>query len=192
MGLGRRGLPGGTTLPDLLAEHRSVPRVEKPSRLTVAEVLSWADAHRAATGAWPKTISGPVRDAPHAVTWNRIDSALAKGHRGLPGGSSLADLLAESRGVPKVPKLPRLTIAEILSWADAHHAATGEWPARTTGPVRDASHPTTWLAIHSALAFGHRGLPGGISLADLLAKCRGVPTPSSRRQSRPAIDAVPA
>jgi hypothetical protein len=32
----------------------------------------------------------------------------------------------------------------------------------------------TWVAIDAALAHGHRGLPGGDSVARLLARRRGV------------------
>ena len=171
---GHRGLPGGSTLADLLARHRDVAKAEKRPRLTVAEILAWADAHQAATGAWPKSASGIVRDAPHAETWQTINSALAQGCRGLRGGLTLPDLLAQHRGVPKVVTAPRLTVDEILVWADAHHAATGEWPGRNTGLVRDASHTLTWQAVGAALTQGHRGLPGGTSLGDLLAEHRGV------------------
>ena len=70
--------------------------------LTIGQVLAWADAHRAATGAWPRASSGTVRDAPHVGTWSAIDQALARGRHGLPGGSSLARLLGEHRGVRTV------------------------------------------------------------------------------------------
>jgi hypothetical protein len=68
------------------------------SRLTVAQILAWADAHRAWAGDWPRTGSGPVPQGP-GETWRRIDNALRYGLRGLPGGSSLARLLEQERGV---------------------------------------------------------------------------------------------
>ena len=73
------------------------PRVQlrKPP-LTVAQILAWADSHRAAHGRWPRTHSGEVGSAPRE-TWLAVDDALRVGCRGLPGGSSLARLLAESR-----------------------------------------------------------------------------------------------
>jgi hypothetical protein len=33
---------------------------------------------------------------------------------------------------------PELHIPAILGWADAHHARTGAWPTRRSGPVADA------------------------------------------------------
>jgi hypothetical protein len=69
------------------------------SRLEVAQVLAWAEAHRRRTGAWPRVHSGPVAESP-GETWRRIDSALRYGLRGLEGGSSLARLLEHERGIP--------------------------------------------------------------------------------------------
>jgi hypothetical protein len=65
-----------------------------------------------------------------------------------------------------------LTIPEILAWADAHHEATGLWPAIKTGPVAVAPGET-WKRIDAALRGGFRGLPGGSSLARLLSRHRG-------------------
>src|SRR5262249_35706917 len=132
--------------------------------------LSWADAHHAATGRWPRTDSGPMRDRPE-LNWMQVNRALSQGGRGLPGGTTLADLLQERRGVRNKQNLPRLDVEQILTWADAHREATGEYPHGRSGPVRDAPGET-WNAIHSALAKGLRGLPGGSSLAQLLAECR--------------------
>jgi hypothetical protein len=67
-------------------------------RLTVALILKWADVHFARTGAWPAGTSGPVAAAP-GDTWRAVDAALQQGHRGLPGGDSLARLLARERGL---------------------------------------------------------------------------------------------
>jgi hypothetical protein len=78
--------------------------------------------------------------------------------------------LQRKRG-PK-PK-PPLTGAQILARADAWHAGTDVRPNRHSGPVPDAS--MTWLAVHNALNGGTRGLPGGHTLARLLARERGRP-----------------
>jgi hypothetical protein len=65
-------------------------------RLTVAQILAWADAHRARTGRWPSAESGVILDAP-GETWRAVRVALVKGGRGLKGGSSLAQLLRARR-----------------------------------------------------------------------------------------------
>jgi hypothetical protein len=169
---GLRGLPGGTSLARLLAQTRGVRNPKDLPRLTRRRILAWADAYRALTGAWPTRNSGPVAEAP-GETWSGLDTALRDGLRGLKGGSSLARLLARHRGVPNPQALARLTIAVILAWADAHRALTGQWPTMASGPVRGVDGET-WHALDSALRQGLRGLPGGSSLARLLARHRGV------------------
>ena len=61
---------------------------------------------------------------------------------------------------------------QILGWADAYKLASAEWPKRNSGLVTDADE--TWAGIYSALNLGLRGLPGGSSLAKLLAEQRGA------------------
>ena len=129
---GLRGLDGGSSLAQLLAEHRGLR-----GPLTRERILAWADAHHAATGQWPKQTSGRIRGA-EGENWQAIDYALLKGRRGLPKGSSLARLLAESRPIRNVHTLPRLTIEQVLAWADAYHAKTGRWPRGRSGPVAGA------------------------------------------------------
>jgi hypothetical protein len=102
--------------------------------------------------------------------------ALRLGRRGLPGGSPLARLLAQYRGKRNKSALPPLTVAQILGWADAHHARAGEWPGVLSGPIPEAPGET-WKAVNMALYRGFRGLPGGDSLARLLRRRR-------RRQRR--------
>jgi hypothetical protein len=177
--------------------------------LGVEQILAWADAHHAAQGAWPaagpRTVSSEVADAP-GESWNAINHALALGLRGLPGDSSLAELLATERGAPApdmgpraladkiwaweqeefavkarrskpvggLSKAPRITIDEILAWADAHHEATGAWPKMTSGLVQGAPYDITWHALAQGLRNGARGLPGGGSLARLLVEHRNL------------------
>jgi hypothetical protein len=78
-------------------------------------------------------------------------------------------ILTGPAGGAWIPKgLPRLTLKQILTWADAHSAATGRWPTIRSGPVRDALGED-WSAINSALWKGFRGSRGDSSLAWLLA-----------------------
>lgn len=154
------------------------PRRSRPARLrhsrpplSVAQILAWADAHRAQTGSYPNLNSGEVRGAA-GEKWRLIDTCLRQGLRGLPGGGSVARLLARERGVRNIRALPDLAVEKILAWADAHHAAHGGWPSSASGPV-EAAPGETWSAVHAALSNGARGLPGGSSLAGLLAEHRG-------------------
>ena len=161
---GRRGLPSSSSLAKLLAEHRGVRNIQDLPPLNITQILEWADAHKAATGEWPKTTSGPVIRTDE--TWLDIDVAMRKCLRGLPGGSSLAKLLTEQRSVRNHMATPLLTIKQILAWADAHKSATGVWPNQKSGQLSGTNE--TWAGINATLYRGNRGLPGGSSLAKLL------------------------
>ncbi len=142
-------------------------------KLTVEQILAWADEHRARTGRWPGQASGPVAAAP-GERWANIDQALWSGRRGLPGGDSLARLLARERGAINPKARPRLTAEQILAWADAHYARKRRWPTVSSGPVLGVPGEN-WHAIYGALYDGHRGLPGGETLSEFLERHgRGV------------------
>jgi hypothetical protein len=160
------------SLAKVLGEKRGLRNHMSLPRLTTAQILKWADAHHERTGEWPNVTSGKVFKAP-GETWAGIKTALRAGTRGLPGGSSLAKLLAARRGVRSKKALPALTIKRILKWVDAHKTRTGMWPKQNSGGVLDAPGET-WRGINDALMRGRRGLPGGSSLAKLLAEHRGV------------------
>jgi hypothetical protein len=149
-------------------------------KLTVAQILGWADAHHRRTGRWPSCRSGPIPESP-GESWAKVDAALRDGMRGLPGGASLALLLAERRGRRTRVALPPLTEAQVLAWADAYHEQTGRWPTAASGPVRGAPGET-WRDIGLALRRGRRGLPGGDSLPRLLVRHGRKP----RRWDRPS------
>jgi hypothetical protein len=179
---GRRGLPGGSSLYLLLVEHGRRPGVERVAVLTEEQILAWADAHRAATGRWPERGSGPVAGTRGEV-WSSLDNELRYGGRGLPGDSSLHQLLAGRRGVRTRLYVPTLTEAQVRAWAVAHHAATGRWPTEKSGPVADVPD-LTWRIINKALIFGRRGLAGGRSLAQFLDAIPG--RGAMPRESRPS------
>ncbi|MGA2068396.1 MAG: hypothetical protein ABSG86_25710 [Thermoguttaceae bacterium] len=165
---GRRGLKGGSALARLLARHRGVPNRSARPRLSTEKVLRWASRHHRLTGQWPNGHSGAVTGVA-AETWGGIDSALGRGYRGLPGGSSLLRLLEKHCGVRNRMNPPRLTERKILGWARAYRRATGRWPRYTSGPVAQ-SPGDTWSALNIALSVGGRGLSGGLSLVKLLRK----------------------
>jgi pyrroloquinoline quinone (PQQ) biosynthesis protein C len=170
---GMRGLPGGSSLPQLLASRRGIRYVRNLPRLSEGQILAWADDHYQRTGRWPTVSAGSVLAATQE-NWATLSAALTVGNRGLPGGSSLAQLLSRERGVPNRMDLPCLTVEQILAWADDHHQRTGNWPTPNSGPIAGADQGQTWLSVHSALHRGLRGLPGGASLPQLLARKRGV------------------
>jgi hypothetical protein len=173
--VGHRGLPGGSTLARLLAEQRGVRNVHTVPQLSCEQILTWADAHHAATGRWPTADSGPIQGAP-GETWSAINTALVEGRRGLSGKATLSRVLVASRGREALNGRPTLTVDRILAWADAHHAAHGRWPVEDSGAV-DGALGENWGAISQALLYGRRGLTPGSSLARLLDEHRGVRNP---------------
>jgi hypothetical protein len=184
---GRRGLPGGDSLARLFSRRFGVRNPAESPPLAEEAIAAWADEHRRRTGNCPAIKSGPVGLSPDD-TWAAVDDALRRGNRGLPGGSSLAKLLAERRGRRNGQDLPKLTEETVLSWADDHHARTGRWPTPNSGGVL-ASPGETWCGVNNALKHGGRGMQGGDSLSLLLArhdrKPRAArPNGSRRRQYR--------
>jgi hypothetical protein len=172
---GRRGLPGGSSLPRLLMARRQVRSRGHAPPLEIHQILEWADAFRARTKRWPTPRSGPICEAP-GESWHSVSNALQKGQRGLPGGSTIARLLVEQGRMRHAWHASPLTIEQILQWADAFHAQTGEWPKSTSGSVPGEPRQQ-WSSIEQALRIGHRGLPGGSSLFRLLALHRGERDP---------------
>ena len=181
--VGLRGLPKGSSLARLLAEHRGVRNRKGLPPLRVKDILQWADAFNQRTGRWPNRDSGPIKEAP-GETWNAANAALQAGIRGLPGNSSLAQLLSEERGVRNIGDLPKLSIAQILGWADAHHRRTGHWPRHKKSGAIAGTSGETWHAVDAALRSGIRGCPTGSPLPR--AKQRG-----QRRDSAGTAHVVP-
>ncbi|HEV7225800.1 MAG TPA: hypothetical protein VGN42_24050 [Pirellulales bacterium] len=177
---GRRGLPSGQSLARLLCEHRGVRNHKGLPPYAERQILAWADAYYQSVGVWPTLHSGPIAEAP-GETWHAVDAALQGGCRGLPGGSSLALLLLKRRGVRHRGRLPRFSVSRILAWARVHRRRTGKYPTNKSGPV-GGSPGDTWLAVDMALSKGLRGLPGGSSLAKLLAERLGVRSKAHRKR----------
>jgi hypothetical protein len=123
-------------------------------------------------GALPTAARGPVLDEdgnPLKETWIAIHTALRRGNRGLPGGSSIPDLIR--RHGLKV----NLSEERIFGWMVAHHKMTGAFPTAKSGAVLDEAGEATgesWSAMNAALRHGLRGLPGGLSLAQLTQRIR--------------------
>jgi hypothetical protein len=93
---GARAMSVGSSLAALLAKRRGVCQPKPLRRLRIQTILRWADAFHATNGRWPVAAPLPVAEAPDE-SWDRIDRALRRGERGLPGGTSLTQLLAGRR-----------------------------------------------------------------------------------------------
>jgi hypothetical protein len=90
--LGRRGLPTGSSLPQLLDKHRGVRNLKQLPRMTTLEILEWIVSHRQRTGQWPHRRSGFVAEAPQE-TWSIVDRALKERLRGVERRTSLVRLV---------------------------------------------------------------------------------------------------
>ena len=177
--VGRRGLPKGGSLAELLERDRRASSPGRRRPLSMEKILEWANSHYRRTGAWPQATSGLIPES-EGDTWGAVNHALRLGYRGLSGGCSLYRLLAQERGASRSEILPPLRDAQILEWAEAHFRRVGEWPSAASGPIEDA--PTeTWANIDRALFVGRRGLPKGGSLAELLERDRRASSPGRRR-----------
>jgi hypothetical protein len=154
----------------LLERERGVRNRLSAPKLTTRKILAWADVHFRDFGDWPTT--GDRRDPAPGENWNAINAALERGSRGLPGGSSLAKLLATKRGVRRGRHASRLTVSMIAEWAKSHYRRTGKWPTLSSGLVHGTSE--RWNNLDQLLAKGLRGLPGGQRLAGVLANYCGV------------------
>ena len=135
-------------------------------RHTIEQILIWADAHYKRVYKWPTHHSGRVRGAP-GERWKNIDRCLKRGHRGLPGGFTLAELLIERRQARTRTNLPRLSKKQITAWALAHYHRTRTWPTKLCGPIHNAPGET-WSCVDSALRNARRGIRAPTSLAQVL------------------------
>jgi hypothetical protein len=167
---GQRGLPGGSSLPMLLAEKRGARNTWTIPALSIEQILMWADAYHQRFAKWPNLESGSIAETENE-TWNGINQALKKGYRGLQGGLSLARLLASERGARNPSSLPPLNLKLILRWADAYRKRMGTWPTKESGSIPE-SNQETWSSVDAALRVGNRGLQKGSSLARLLSEFR--------------------
>jgi hypothetical protein len=182
--LGFRGLPGGCTLRQLLVRTRGLRTGRRLAMLGRRTILRWADAYYARHGRWPTQLSGVIPEA-DGETWSTVDTALRVGLRGCDGGSSLSKLLDEWRRKREFPRYPRLTVDQILEWADEYFATRGRWPGVHSGGIA-RTRGETWRKVNLALCRGDRGLPGRTSLARLLeTHGRGTSMPVRRASPVP-------
>lgn len=96
---GRHQLPAGSSLSRLLREQRGYRRHQR--QLTEEQILAWAQHWKQRTGCWPAVRSGLIPEAP-GLRWSALDQALREGSHGLPGGSSLSQLIQKRREKKRV------------------------------------------------------------------------------------------
>lgn len=170
---GFRGLRGGSTLAQFLTEHRGVRNRQALPHLSERQILAWADRFEKSTGRWPRERGDGAIPGTDGETWRNVGAALREGGRGLPGGSSLQQLLESRRGVRNQGNLGTLTTQQVLRWADEFHARRKRWPSATVRTVIPNSRGETWRSIDNAMKRSARGFTSPTSLAEFLADHRG-------------------
>ena len=167
---GYRGLPGGKSLDELINEER---KNGKRNNLTEDQILNWAKDWFQQTGKYP-------RDKPRLASdiipgtyekWSNISQCLRLGLRGLPGGSSLKQLLVK-HGLSNL-----LDEKTIILWAREWIRENGKPPSTISHQIIPGTNEK-WININSTLKNGHRGLPGKYGLKQLLDK-HGLYTPKT-------------
>jgi hypothetical protein len=157
-----------SSLAKFLEKNRGRVNYSNKPKLTEKIILDSANEYYKITGSWPSAHCKPntvplLRDE----TWNRINEALTKGFRGLPGNDSLSNLL-DRNGKKQNSQAHKLTKNKILKSVYKYHKLTNKWPTqRTKEPVPWLPNET-WMGINSALSGGWRGLSGKSSLSKLL------------------------
>jgi hypothetical protein len=152
---GGRGFRGG----DSLVKFWERLGLRNPKKsYSNAEILRFAQAYRETHGGkLPNSLSGEVAGE-SGLTWQHLDARLR--HR----GTSLAKLfvangLREEKGA--------LSLNLVKTMIRTHIQLTGNVPTTIGGEV--AGYPgENWTAINAALKHGHRGLPKGGSLVQVL------------------------
>lgn len=101
---GLRGLRSGSSLSSFLNKHRAIfggrtrrpKRIPEAKRLRIDQIIAWGRAHYLRKGVFPNRDSGMIVGVA-GLKWSAVDAALKHGNRGLPGGSSLANLFGGRR-----------------------------------------------------------------------------------------------
>ena len=175
---GFRSLPGGSSLARLLLEHRQRRHKGMLPALSLRKILAWLDAYHARTGRWPNADAGKIPEAPRHETFRAVEDALNHGGRGLPGGSSIARLLAERRDVRNRLAAPGSPPEQVLKWADRHRRRTGSWPTRprrAESPARQG--PGDLGHDRRGAAAGHAGPATAGVVGAAAGKAPGGPEP---------------
>ncbi|MCU7860649.1 MAG: hypothetical protein KZQ86_12650, partial [Candidatus Thiodiazotropha sp. (ex Lucinoma kastoroae)] len=188
---GMRGLLGGASIAKLNEEISGENNLgyvnhKKQENLDIDEIQESLLAHYQATGEWMtnnkkgedgKRGSYILEHGPLAghITVSALETNLAQGLRGLPGGASIAKLLeavSKEFDLGYVNRLNQedLSLDEVKESLLVHYQTTGEW--LSCGKKYTLEHgpyagKITVSALSHALERGSRGLPGEVSISEL-------------------------
>tara|TARA_R110002072_G_scaffold63628_3_gene158080 strand:- start:743 stop:2167 length:1425 start_codon:yes stop_codon:yes gene_type:complete len=160
---GGRGLPGESSLSQLMEEHGL------GSHITIQDILDAAKLHffqtkeKTGVGKWPSSsdrtriTSGPLE----GKTWKGIDTAFHRGYFNLPSDTTLSCFLKENGCFDSNIIDP----SDVVEAAKLHYSqmkektGRGRWPSSKdnkvieTGPLKGEK----WSSIHTAIRDGYRG-----------------------------------
>lgn len=160
---GGRGLPKGFTLRVAATEANLIQH--KPL-LTKERVLSAVAAYFADHGKHPNLNSGDAANYfGFPTTWAAVTNAGLSGARGLPKGFSLLQAAYELGIATEKPKLsPEMVRNAVQKYFEEH----GVRPTQRSGEASKwFGFEETWLCVEQAGRQGCRGLPKGLTLAQV-------------------------
>jgi hypothetical protein len=148
--------------------------------LSTPMIIDWIRQYLACHGKKPKQTSGVIEFAGSEyknITWSAINAVLWKGGRGLPGGSSLAQLVEKEFGIKNRANIPLLTENKICEWIQQFIDKYKRKPIIADGVIEfalDEYAGETWGKINDSLMNGMRGMPKGSSLTKIIEKQFGI------------------
>ena len=159
---GFRGLPGGSSLNQLLIKHGlKEKQLDLTEEWIIEKAKEYQENHE--DGMLPYLTSGKVEGTNES--WRNLSANLKKGHRGLPGGISLPELFIK-HGLKE--KQLDLTEEWIIEKAKEYKKKHEKWPSDSSGEIEGTIEK--WKNIDAALSNGDRGLSEGSSIHKLLVK----------------------
>ena len=210
LGFSDLGGHGGT--PRLPGRYHVRPATDQTPRVTEAkatlhrsgspQILAWADAFHIRNGKWPTHRPGPVAEA-SGETWSGDPSALFRGLRGLPAGTTFAQLLIKHRGYRSKgyarptrfrrssPGLMRSTPAtgngrQGIRDLSSRHPARPGMASRSPSGVASEACPAVhrWLICSTRNATARRRCSCRLSVEGGVRLCPAPPPSSPDRRAR--------
>ena len=170
---GLRGLPGGTSLAQLLDKAGLKANSADRSYPSLMEIIKAAEEFKELNnGNLPSRESGVFPNYLD-LTWGKIDAGLKRGDV-IEGtdASSIADLWTKQFGYRNVNNLPDLSENQILEWCDLFKGRTGQFPSNISQSVVEMG-TETFMSIDVAFRENRRGMNGHSSLSNFLFEKRG-------------------
>jgi hypothetical protein len=176
---GNRGLPGNSSLSDLIEENFDIKNPKNAPQLSENSICdliqTFIDLYERKPQSTDENVPGI-----EGLSWANIDRRLREGSYGLPGGSSLAQLIRERFSIRDQVIVPTIPLEMIHSWVESYLAEYREKPTAKSGKIKYASgefQGLSWHSVNQAIKTGKTSLPKGSTLADYIAATFGIKNP---------------